>query len=439
MKKSLSTLLLLSLLISLFLYGCVAPSDTDTTGKITAIELCDIPDGAYELLVGDEKTGYFWIVGTTDFTPEDIEIVVEDTDVATVEHYDKESVSKFYYKITAVGVGSTDFYARTVDGEILSDTLTVFVDEEEDGAPPSEIPDPPINPPLPAPEEDEDFPDEGTEEEGKTPEVPALTKPTLTLDAIPEYSGETYVHINGGIPHFTENQITDSSYEYYSDLDSLGRCGIAVACIGKDIMPTEARGDIGSVTPSGWHSVKYDIVSGKYLYNRSHLIGWQLTGENANEKNLITGTKTLNSYGMLPFENMIADYIKETGNHVMMRVTPIYDGENLLASGVQMEAYSVEDDGEGICINVFIYNNEPGIVINYKDGSSALENAPDTPDTPDPPSEAQKYILNTNTKKFHKEGCKSAEKISDKNRGEHYGTREELIADGYSPCGNCDP
>lgn len=188
---------------------------------------------------------------------------------------------------------------------------------------------------------------------------------------VPEFSGQPYVVINDNAPEFAEEDITDDAYEFYSELDQLGRCGYAMACIGVELMPTEDRGAIGQVKPSGWHTVKYDFVDGKYLYNRCHLIGFQLAGENANEKNLITGTRYLNVEGMLPFENMIADYVKETGNHVLYRVTPVYDGDNLVARGVQMEAYSVEDNGEGICFHIYAYNNQPGVVIDYATGESA--------------------------------------------------------------------
>ena len=191
-------------------------------------------------------------------------------------------------------------------------------------------------------------------------------------EEIPPFSGEAYIAINGNVPFFVEEEITAESYEYYSDLDELGRCGVTEASIGIDIMPTEDRGDIGSVKPSGWQSVKYDIVEGKYLYNRCHLIGFQLAGENANKKNLITGTRYLNIEGMLPFENMVADYVKETENHVMYRVTPIFEGEELVARGVVMEGWSVEDDGEGICFCVYAYNAQPGITIDYATGESRL-------------------------------------------------------------------
>lgn len=187
---------------------------------------------------------------------------------------------------------------------------------------------------------------------------------------VPAFSGEAYIVINNNEPEFSDDALTTDAYEFYSELDALNRCGYAMACIGQELMPTEDRGSIGQVKPTGWQTVKYDFVDGKYLYNRCHLIGFQLTGENANERNLITGTRYLNVEGMLPFENMVADYIKETGNHVLYRVTPIFDGNNLVARGVQMEALSVEDSGDGICFNIYAYNNQPGVVIDYSTGES---------------------------------------------------------------------
>ncbi|MGN0316957.1 MAG: DNA/RNA non-specific endonuclease [Lachnospira sp.] len=192
---------------------------------------------------------------------------------------------------------------------------------------------------------------------------------------IPAYSGKPYVLVNNNQPFFLEEDLTSDSYETYADLDEKERCGICVASIGSDLMPTEDRGSIGAVKPTGWHTVKYDNVDGKYLYNRCHLIGYQLTAENANKKNLITGTRYLNVNGMLPFENLVADYIKETNNHVLYRVTPVFEKDNLLASGVLIEGMSVEDDGEGILFNVFCYNVQPGIKIDYATGSSEVGNA----------------------------------------------------------------
>lgn len=203
---------------------------------------------------------------------------------------------------------------------------------------------------------------------------------TVTLDTLPDYGGSPYVELNGGQPAFAEEEKAGTvSYETYASLDLLGRCGTAEACIGQDLMPTEERGAIGMVKPSGWHTVRYDgLVDGKYLYNRCHLIGYQLAGENANEKNLITGTRYLNVEGMLPFEDQVADYVQETGNHVLYRVTPVFRGTELVARGVQMEAWSVEDGGAGVCFNVYCYNVQPGVEIDYATGESRLaeENIP---------------------------------------------------------------
>lgn len=217
---------------------------------------------------------------------------------------------------------------------------------------------------------------------GRESSAPAIGEPddgreetTVSMNQLPEYSGNPYVEIDGNQPGFTDKDKTKESFEKYSDLDSLGRCGVAYANVGMDLMPSEERSSIGKVKPSGWHTVKYDCVDGKYLYNRCHLIGYQLTAENANEKNLITGTRYMNVDGMLLFENMAADYVKETGNHVLYRVTPVFEGNNLLAKGVQMEAYSVEDEGDGICFNVFVYNVQPGIHIDYATGDSREESS----------------------------------------------------------------
>ena len=255
-----------------------------------------------------------------------------------------------------------------------------------------------------------------------------------TYAEVPDFSGEPYVILNDNQPGFTEEELTASSYETYSPLDALGRCGVAVACVGVDLMPTEDRGSIGSVKPSGWQSVKYDCVDGKYLYNRCHLIGYQLSGENANRENLITGTRYLNIEGMLPFENMVADYVKETDNHVLYRVTPVYGGDNLVADGVQLEALSVEDGGEGVCFNIFAYNVQPGVVIDYATGESALADGETSSG-----GEAVSYILNTNSKKFHLPDCSNASSIRADNRQEFTGTRDSLLEQGYSPCGQCKP
>ncbi len=255
---------------------------------------------------------------------------------------------------------------------------------------------------------------------------------SITLDQIPKYDGHPFVVINDNEPYFTKDEITTKSYEFYSDLDSLGRCQYTIASIGKDLMPTEKRGSIGQVKPSGWQTAKYDHVDGKYLYNRCHLIGYQLTAENANEKNLITGTRYLNIEGMLPFENMVADYIKETNNHVMYRVTPIFKENELVARGVLMEGYSVEDQGEGITFCIYAYNVQPDVKIDYKTGKNSYHPSSKK-------SENEYYILNTSTKKFHKPSCSSVSDIEKQNKKEFHGNREELIHKDYKPCGRCNP
>ncbi len=322
------------------------------------------------------------------------------------------------------------------------------------------------------------------------PQIPATP---FSLADIGPYSGEPWAVVNGNVPYFSEEELTTQSFESYSELDSLGRCGIAYACIGPDLMPTEERGSIGNVRPTGWHTVKYnDIIDGNYLYNRCHLIGYLLSGENANERNLITGTRYLNVQGMLPYENRIADYVTESGNHVLYRVTPVFEGENLLASGVLMEARSVEDGGEAISFCVYAYNVQPGIAIDYATGESALapdaqapDSAPSTtqapPESTEPswapvsesaadtspeqdqeptgalpqesaqapsaePSVSQEeqpqgtaYILNTNTHKFHYPTCRSVKQMKETNKQDYTGNRDDIISMGYEPCKNCNP
>lgn len=258
------------------------------------------------------------------------------------------------------------------------------------------------------------------------------TPNSVALTDIPAFSGEPYVVIEENQPDFPEEDFTNKSFEKYSELDTLGRCGPAYANVGLETMPTEKRGNISQVKPTGWQSIKYDFVDGKSLYNRCHLIGFQLTAENANKQNLITGTRYMNVDGMLPFENMVADYVKETKNHVLYRVTPIFEGDNLVANGVQMEAKSVEDDGAGIEFNVYVYNNQPGVTIDYATGDS-------WEDGQVPVSKKTTYILNISTQKFHKEDCSSVKSISPENRKKYSGSREDLLADGYTACGQCKP
>lgn len=316
----------------------------------------------------------------------------------------------------------------------------------------------------------------------------ASNSAAVSLQNLPVYSGTPYVAIDSNVPQFADGDYQTTSFETYSDLDGLGRCGVAYANIGKDLMPTQDRGAIGSVRPTGWQTVKYDNVDGKYLYNRCHLIGYQLSGENANKKNLITGTRYLNVDGMLPFENMVADYVKETGNHVLYRVTPVFTGDNLVADGVHMEAVSVEDKGDGVSFNVFVYNVQPGITIDYATGKSSLSTSEDTaaasesgaagasaqdsqsaagssaaqpaatsadvaqqpeatPAAQPQPSEdtgasgetSGTYIINRNTGKFHKPTCSSVARMKEENKEEYTGDRSGLIAQGYEPCENCNP
>lgn len=278
------------------------------------------------------------------------------------------------------------------------------------------------------------------------------------ISKIPAFSGEPYVVVNQNRPAFQDTDYITEDFEFYSELDSLGRCGVAFANICKEIMPTEERGSIGSVKPSGWHTAKYEILEDTYLYNRCHLIGFQLAGENANEKNLITGTRYMNVEGMLPFENMVADYVDETGNHVLYRVTPIFEGNNLVATGVEMEAASVEDKGEGLCFHVFVYNHQPGIVIDYATGESQLsqEGSDGKPggssgttsvqgddssvqESDDASSAERTYILNINSRKIHLPSCSGVKRMQEQNKKEYKGSIDELIEDGYEPCGACNP
>lgn len=275
----------------------------------------------------------------------------------------------------------------------------------------------------------------------------------ITIDNIPAYSGEDYIILNNNVPNFSESDLTTTSFEEYAPLDDLGRCGVAYSNIGTDIMPTEKRESISSVKPSGWQSVKYDIVEGKYLYNRSHLIGYQLTAENANDRNLITGTRYFNATLMLPYENMVADYIKETNNHVLYRVTPVFEGNNLVATGVQMEAKSVEDNGEGIEFNVFVYNVQPGITIDYATGDSALSgeeitstsssnnssnsnnnsSASSNTASSNNSTSTEETIIRGNSKSkiYHCPGQRDYENMADSDYLVNFNSEEEAITAGY--------
>lgn len=294
---------------------------------------------------------------------------------------------------------------------------------------------------------------------------PVTDDGVLSYRDVPAFEGNPYVYVNDGEPVFTDDQrAAEPGYERYDELDELGRCTAAFAVVGPETQPTEKRGSIGEVRPSGWQMAKYDFVEGKYLFNRCHLLGYQLTGENANERNLITGTRYLNVQGMLPFENAVADYVDATGNHVLMAVMPVFEGSELVARGVHMMAESVEDGGEGVAFNVFCYNVQPGVVIDYGTGESMLEEdatpLPDASGAESVPGAASEgageasekgatgsaegkgtteYVLNTNSKKFHVPSCSSVDQMSPKNREDVEDTRENLIANGYDPCKRCNP
>ena len=266
----------------------------------------------------------------------------------------------------------------------------------------------------------------------------------VSLDAIPAYDGKAYVAVNNNEPFFSDSDMTTTAFENYSDLDSLGRCGVAYANICKDIMPTEERGKIGMIKPSGWHTVKYDVIKDRYLYNRCHLIGYQLAGENANPKNLITGTRYLNVEGMLPFENLVADYVNNTGNHVLYRVTPMFSGSNLVANGVLIEAKSVEDNGGGILFNVYCYNVQPGVGINYENGDSWLDGTTGSASSGSDSSVAENSAADSSNsetmvhitatgKKYHRAGCRTLKKSDTEV------TLDEAKSMGLSPCGICNP
>lgn len=324
---------------------------------------------------------------------------------------------------------------------------------------------PPDGPQEPQSAPAEDTNQQETEAVGEN--RPVTDDGVLSYRDVPAFEGNPYVYVNDGEPMFTDEQrAAETGYERYGELDELGRCTAAFAVVGPETQPTEKRGSIGEVRPSGWQMAKYDFVEGKYLFNRCHLLGYQLTGENANERNLITGTRYLNVQGMLPFENAVADYVDATGNHVLMAVMPVFEGSELVARGVHMMAESVEDGGEGVAFNVFCYNVQPGVVIDYGTGESMLEedatplpdvsgaeSAPDTASEGAGAGEASEkgatgsaegkgtteYVLNTNSKKFHLPSCSSVDQMSPKNREDVEDTRENLIAKGYDPCKRCNP
>lgn len=290
----------------------------------------------------------------------------------------------------------------------------------------------------------------------------APESPAVSVKDIPEYSKTPYAVLNNNKPNFTDKEKQKKkSFEKYSRLDKLGRCGVAYANISTDLMPRKKRGNISEVHPTGWIQNEYAFISDGHIYNRCHLIGYQLTGENANKRNLITGTRYMNVEGMLPFENEVANYITSTKNHVLYRVTPIFEGDNLLASGVEMEAWSVEDNGKGVCFNVYCYNVQPGVMITYANGNNKADGTVKGNITGKSYSKGNKsktytynkkssnknksasasgtYILNINSKKFHLPSCSGTRNMNPKNRKTYKGKRSQLIKEGYDPCGWCKP
>ena len=290
-------------------------------------------------------------------------------------------------------------------------------------------------------EESSQSTDSSTPQPQKPSSVGSGTATAVKPSSLPKYSGEAYVVVNNNQPNFSASELTTKGYEKYSSLDSLGRCGVAIASCGKEIMPgaNEERGSISSIKPTGWIQKSYSGISGGYLWNRCHLIGWQLSAENANRQNLITGTRYMNINGMLPFENMVADYIEETGNHVAYRITPIFEGNNLVCSGVQMEAYSIEDDGDGICFNVYCYNVQPGITINYANGDSSGPSSNNNTTSSKPSTEQNNnsassgdmvWIPNSGSKYHNHSGCSNM-------KNPRQVTKQEAINQGFDACKKC--
>lgn len=259
------------------------------------------------------------------------------------------------------------------------------------------------------------------------------------LKNLPEYAGETYVVLDNNTPTFDVEEMTTSTYVINADLDDLGRVGEAEACLGPETLPEDGRGEIAHIKPSGWKQNMYDFVDGGALYNRSHLLAHSLTGLNDDPTNLMTGTQRFNQIGMQIYENQVLNYIRKTGNHVMYRVTPLFEGDDLVARGVIMEGKSVEDDGEGISYRAFIYNMQPGVEIDYATGDNWADEIWDDTKEYEAKEDTHTYILNTSSHKIHKDTCPAAKKISAENRRKVTATREELIEQGYEPAGDCNP
>ena len=293
-----------------------------------------------------------------------------------------------------------------------------------------------------------------TDAANSTTDAAVLVKTDFSMDDVEPYAGVPSVEVNDDAPFFSDGDFARTAFEQYAPLDRLGRCGVAFALIGRETMPAAERGSIGMVRPSGWHTTRYDdLVEGNYLFNRCHLIAYQLAGENDNERNLITGTRTMNVQGMLPYENRVAAYVESTGNHVLYRSTPWFEGDELVARGVLLEAASVEDRGAGLSFCAWCYNVEPGVEIDYATGESRLAQESATPLAPEvqgasegasateeaPNPDVRTYVLNKNTHKFHYPDCSSVADMAEHNKWVFEGTREEVANMGFEPCKRCNP
>ena len=357
-------------------------------------------------------------------------------------------------------VGCTPQENTSFDKSIKMDEVSAEDDISEDITVSSEtsISEEPTTEPATMELSTEPVSEEESDQKLKDEEIPEITSKDINIQDIPAYSGKSYIELNNNIPIFTDEEKKSTvAFEQYSNLDCLGRCGVAFANVCKELMPTGERGNIGDIRPSGWHTVKYpDVIEDNYLYNRSHLIAYSLAGENANEKNLITGTRYFNQETMQIFELKVLDYVRENDNHVLYRVTPVFENDNLIATGVIMEAWSVEDEGRGICFNVFCYNVQPGIEIDYATGESKrvkVDGAAKTDGAATADSTAKtdsatasdsdlyntrmSFILNTHTKKIHMPGCRGVKQMSDRNKLECESTINDLIEQGYVPCKMC--
>ncbi len=416
--NSKKTLAILLVLVSLLMVSCGGKSESseensqvsDLSGIISEAVTDDASDASSD--------------GSSEASADESKTDSSDESVSDIQSEDATSVD--VSEVTSNGSTELSEASAEAPSEEASETPSEKPSEIPSEAPsevPSEVP---------------------SEEPSKDPSsnngVGVESEAKADLNKIPAFSGNGYYTLNGNIPFFTKEQLTSKGYEKYGALDSLGRCTVALASLGKDTMPTGDRGSISSVKPTGWVQKKYSCIPTSDLYNRSHLIAWSLSGEDANKQNLVTGTAFMNQMTMTEFENMVLDYIKETNNHVAYRVTPIFKGNELVCRGVQMEAYSVEDGGDGICFNIFCYNVQPGVIIDYSTGESKAENGEDnnsSGDTSTDITETADYILNIKSKKIHLPDCSSVKDMSEKNKQAYTGSIEDKLAEGYTRCGSC--